>query len=131
MYVYVQVVQVDPDQGYLQPGRGVACKLTFHAHQPPCMYSFNLLCSGSDKELALGKYTVIQADPVGLFTGHASLEYTHVCAILVKCALAKTLYQNHWSNQVKGLPNESNNLLKGRKGSSISAAGTRLTHNSR
>ena len=83
MYVYVQVVQVDPDQGYLQPGRGVACKLTFHAHQPPCMYSFNLLYSVSDEELVLGvgKYTVIEQIQLGLFPGHASLEYTHVCAI--------------------------------------------------
>ena len=48
--VWVQVIRVSPNEGFLEPGKSQACSVNFHGSQPPSIYNFNLQCSVRKRE---------------------------------------------------------------------------------
>lgn len=44
---FIQVISVEPVEGYIQPGKSVACKLTFCSASLSCNYKFDQTCKVS------------------------------------------------------------------------------------
>lgn len=40
----MKVVMVEPTEGYIQPGKSIACKLVFCSNSPSSNYNFDQIC---------------------------------------------------------------------------------------